>query len=88
VAVDVSDGTILDVTPEDVGWCIGFNEYPYDYDTPGYDFRVGDSFHNPCSLDGARQEVPAEVDEDMGIVVGDVFVWMDEVGLHGARVPG
>jgi outer membrane protein assembly factor BamB len=86
LGVDIRDGTVLDITAEDVGWCRAVNRYDYADSSTGD--RVGHDFATPCSVDGTPLAVPADAEEDLGIVVRDVFVWMDEAGLHGARMPG
>lgn len=80
LVVDVSDGSSPEVDDDDVGWCFIENEYD-DQEL----VRTGANFTNPCSLDGERQNVPVKADNGVGVTVDGVFVWMDELGLHGAR---
>jgi len=82
VGVDVAAGKALDVGPEDLGWCFEENWYPYG--APD-ETRLGGYFTQPCSLDGEDRPAPAKPDRGAGALTGDVFVWMDADGLHGAR---
>jgi len=85
VGLDLDTGRAIDVDQGDVGWCVATNSY--DYAGGGLsDGRVGDDFNKPCDLAGGSPPAPTRPDQEMGVVVDDVFVWMDEGGLHGARV--
>jgi len=85
VGLDLDTGRAIDVDQGDVGWCVATNSY--DYAGAGLsDARLGDDFNTPCDLSGGSPPAPTRPDQEMGVVVDDVFVWMDEGGLHGARV--
>lgn len=85
VGLDIGTGEEVEVGPDDVGWCFGLNIYDY-WDGSATTIRVGEDFTTPCRLSGEPQPVPIDADPQMGLQVGDVFVWMDEAGLHGARI--
>jgi outer membrane protein assembly factor BamB len=85
VGLDLDTGRAIDVDQGDVGWCVATNSYDY-AGSELSDARLGDDFNTPCDLSGGSPPAPTRPDQEMGVVVDDVFVWMDEGGLHGARV--
>jgi PQQ-like domain len=88
IGLDVISGEELDVDRDQIGWCLSLNEYEYDYEHESdreAQYRIGETFTAPCSLASTDLDAPAEPDQDIGVMAGDIFVWMDQAGLHGAR---
>lgn len=88
VAVDVASGERRRPDEHEVGWCQSNNRYRYHGGEPEAETveRAGAAFVTPCEVGGTAVDAPTAVDEGVGVVAGDVFVWMDEAGLHGARI--
>jgi PQQ-like domain len=90
LAVDVGTGATTTPDASLPAWCSSSNEYHYtDYETafPDDPNRSGHDYLTPCTLTGDPLPAPSKPDDGIGALAGDIFVWMDAGGLHGARVP-
>jgi outer membrane protein assembly factor BamB len=90
LAVDVGTGATTTPASSLAAWCSSPNEYPYPAYAavyPDHEARSGKDYLTPCDLTGTTRPAPSKPDEGIGAIAGDIFVWMDANGLHGARIP-